>query len=340
MLVRAALVTFLMVNASAAIATPPDVHLEVLLEERLSVDEPQRWLRMLGDLPFASVRMRQLRSGEKPEIDRKSKTSGLIHVRAVLDVKGVLRVPDERFRFSDRQRIRQWIEQLKAGDVEPPVAFGLSADELVAVRRTLRTPAIRKTRDQPLSQVVEEIRSNLGMTVKIDADAAVRLRAGQTVKDELSGISSGTALAAALRPMGLAVAPTRSTAGVLSLRIASGRAVPEAWPVGWEPETPDRETIPKLFDFLRVEIASTPLDEALTALQGRLEVPFLMDHNALAARNIDPSTQRVRFPAKRTFYKRVLDQLLFQARLEAEFRIDDAGRPFVWITTIGRSSDG
>ena len=44
---------------------------------------------------------------------------------------------------------------------------------------------------------------------------------------------------------------------------------------------------------------------------------------------------RVRFPAKRTFYKRVLDQVLFQARLEAELRVDDANRPFIWVTTIG-----
>jgi hypothetical protein len=200
----------------------------------------------------------------------------------------------------------------------------------------LSTPAIGKTHDQPLSQVVEEICSKLGMTVEIDANAAARIRAGQTVRDELSGMSRGTALAAALRPMGLALVPTRSPTGTLSLRIAAGRRVPEAWPVGWEPETPDRDTIPKLFDFLQVEVAATPLNEALAALQGRLKVPFLLDHNALAAQEIDPSTRRVRFPAKRTFYKRVLDQLLFQARLEAELRTDDAGQPFIWITTIGR----
>ena len=335
MLVRAAIVTVVIINCSLAVAAPPSVHLEVLLEDRLRVGEPQRWLQMLDDLPFASVRMRQMRSGEQPEIDRKSRTNGPIYVRGVLGVKGVLQVPDQQFRFSDRLRLRQWIEQLQAGDVEPPVAFGLSADELVRVRRKLQAPIVRKTSDVSSSQVVEDIRSGLGLSVAIDVDAAARIRASGPVKDELFGVSSGTALAAVLRPMGLAVVPTRSATGSLSLRIAAGRSVPEAWPVGWEPETPDRETIPKLFDYLQVEIRPTPLDEALTALRNRLKVPFLIDHNALAARGIEPSQKRVRFPAKRTFYKRLLDQLLFQARLEVKLRTDDAGQPFVWIAPIG-----
>lgn len=335
MLVRAAICTLLLVSANSALGAAPQVHLEIVLEDRLRIGEPQRWLQMLQDLPFASVRMRQMRAGEKPEIDRKSKTTGPIHVRGVLGVNGFLRVPDNRFRFADRRRIQQWAEQLKAGDVEPPVAFGLTANELVSVRQKLSARVIRKTRDQSLSQVIQDIRSNLSIAVTIDPSAATRIRATEAVDDELSGMSSGTALAAALRPRGLALVPTRTAIGSLSLRITQGGNVPEAWPVGWQPETADRDTIPKLFDFLQVEVAATPLDEALAALQGRLDVPFLLDHNTLAAREIDPARKRVRFPAKRTFYKRVLDQLLFQARLEAKLRTDDAGQPFIWITAIG-----
>jgi len=333
MLVRAAIFVLLIVSANSALGAPPQVHLEVVLEDRLRVGEPQRWLQMLQDVPWASVQMRQMRAGEKPEIDRES--TGPIRVRAVLGVDGFLRVPDDRFRFSDRRRLQQWAEQLKAGDVEPPVAFGLTANELISVRQKLHTRVIRKTRDQSLSQVIQDIRSNLGIAVTIDAPATTRIRAAQAVDDELSGMSSGTALAAALRPNGLALVPTRSASGSLSLRITQGRDVSEAWPVGWQPETADRDTIPKLFDFLQVEIVATPLDEALAALQGRLDVPFLLDHNTLAAPEIDPSKKRVRFPAKRTFYKRLLDQILFQARLEAKLRTDDAGQPFIWITAIG-----
>ncbi len=336
MLARAAIVTIILVTAGPMLAAPPDVHLEVLLEDRMRVGEPQRWLGMLDDMPFASVRMRQARAGEAPEIDRPSKTNGPIRIRGLLSSKGILRVPDEQFRFSDRGRMRRWIEELKVGDVEPPVAFGLTANELLSVRRELSTPVIQKTLNQPLSKVVDDVRSNLTIAIRMDPTATTRIRLNQPVEDELTGLSSGTALAAALRPMGLAIVPKRSADDSISLRIVPGRNASEAWPVGWDLDKPNREALPKLFDFLQVEIVATPLDEALLALQKRLDVPFLLDHNSMAARNINPSEKQVRFPSKRTFYKRVLDQLLFQARLEAQPRIDDAGEPFIWITTIGR----
>ena len=338
MLVRAAALIFVLSSSTPALAAPPDVHLEVLLADRLRVGEPQRWLRMLQDLPLASVRMRQIRAGETPEIDRKSKTGGPIYVRAILTIKGTLRVPEEQFQFSERRRIQQWIEELQVGDVEPRMAFGLTAKELVAVRRALSKPVLQETKGQSFSQFVADIKSNLNVPLATDPNVGVLPRAAGDVADELRGVSSGTALVSVLRRSGMGLVPKRSSEGSLTLRIVAERAVPEVWPVGWEPEAPARESIPKLFDFLQVEIAPTPLDETLTALQSRLEVPFLLDHNGIARQGIDLSEKRVRFPSKRTFYKRVLDQVLFQALLEAELRTDDAGKPFIWITPIRRST--
>ena len=44
----------------------------------------------------------------------------------------------------------------------------------------------------------------------------------------------------------------------------------------------------------------------------------------------------VSFPLKRTFYKKALENVLFQARLRSELRVDEAGTPFLWISSTKR----
>jgi hypothetical protein len=119
------------------------------------------------------------------------------------------------------------------------------------------------------------------------------------------------------------------------LRIAKPTRRDEAWPVGIKPgpKMPPGELAPALFKFVNVEINERPLEEAVGAIQARVEIPVLWDHNALAKHAVDVQTQ-VTFAPKKTFYKNILDDLLHQAMLRSELRVDDADRPFLWITTI------
>ncbi len=87
-----------------------------------------------------------------------------------------------------------------------------------------------------------------------------------------------------------------------------------------------------MFKFVNVEINDRPLSEALESLQERVQLPLLFDHNALARHEVDLNTH-VNFPAKNTFYKKIIDQLLFQVLLKSELRVDEAGTPFLWITS-------
>ncbi len=68
------------------------------------------------------------------------------------------------------------------------------------------------------------------------------------------------------------------------------------------------------------------------AIQKRLEAPVLYDHNSLARSGIDIANKQVSLPATNTYYKEILDQLLKQASLKSEIRVDEAGRPFLWIS--------
>ena len=84
-------------------------------------------------------------------------------------------------------------------------------------------------------------------------------------------------------------------------------------------------------EFLNVEIEGYTLQEAIDAIAPRLKLPIFWDHAAFAEHKIDPATIQVHVPRTRTFYKRILDRVLAQARL-AELRVDEAGTAFLWIS--------
>ena len=65
-----------------------------------------------------------------------------------------------------------------------------------------------------------------------------------------------------------------------------------------------------------------------------VEVPILMDYNAMARHGIDPAKAMVAMPAMRTVYATALRRLLGKVGLRYEIRVDEAGKPFLWITTM------
>ncbi|MDG2381696.1 MAG: hypothetical protein P8N76_08475 [Pirellulaceae bacterium] len=323
--------------AATTMGATPRVYLEVLSDRGAAVNAPQQWLRMLRNLPLASIRLRQRRDGETFNVDRQGgEASRTIRVKAILGTDGVLRVPDHRFRLSDRQKMKQWIENLESSSdgntITERVAFGMTGPQLDRVRRLLSTPVRIKTIDEPFSKFFQHIQSIT--TIPIRTGVATRIGDDKPIENELSGLSCGTALAAALQSKGLAWAPAVSPDGTLRVDIIDGRTAKQRWPVGWKTETPTRQMLPKLFESLSTEIVDTPLKDVLAAIQQRLGVPILIDHESIARKRIEPMKVKVAFPAKRTFYKRILDRVLFQAGLQAEIRNDDADRPFIWLTPL------
>ena len=73
--------------------------------------------------------------------------------------------------------------------------------------------------------------------------------------------------------------------------------------------------------------------ECLEAIGKRVKTPVLLDRKALSKHNIDPKKASVSLPNKRTTYSLALRKLLFQAKQKFEVRYDDAGTPFLWVTT-------
>ena len=293
-------------------AAPPRVDLEVALDDSTLATHARTWSDLLAQAGFSSIRIRSS-NNDSPSIQMTGTSSSPAYrVIGVLSDQNQLMLPKGRFGLSDRGKIEQWLQKLREGGEEAlsikPVAFGLLPKQLVAVHEALKVPVEFATLGKPPREAAKKI------------------------ADELQGLTSGTALAAILRPLGLVMFPEKN-AGEIRLRITDSRSAKEHWPIGWPTKENPRETLPELFKYLPVEIENTPLIESLTAIAGRLKTPLLFDHNALARDNVDLN-MKVSLPRANTFYGRAFDRLLFQARLKYDLRLDEADKPFLWVTTL------
>ena len=315
------------------------VELELVIEPGSPVTASQRWLAALKDVPFHAVRIRSARPGERVEVRQHSRAgSPTLQVTGLLTERNTLRLPGGEFRMGDTPGVMAWLARIQQG-AEPQRqdargAFGLTPTRLVAIHEALSVPIAFATRGEPSFEVLKRTAAGLPLSFAADAEARGAMASADPVADELQGLSAGTALSAVLRPLGLVMVPREQADGTVRLHIVDFRQAPESWPVGWPPQQPPRETAPQLFAFLNVEIEDTPLADALDAIRTRLELPMLFDHNSLARHRIDPARVQVALPAGRTYYLGAVSRLLNQAQLKNDLRVDEAGRPFLWISTF------
>ena len=335
-MIAAACSTLLSLMATAR-AAEPRVDLEVIIEAGFVPTEAAKWSKLLDDAGFSSVRMRSGKMNESAALEASGGSTKVYRVIGVLNANGQLELPRGRFGLSDRSRIEEWLRKLRDNGEEgitlTPTAFGLLPRELVSVHEALAVPVKSATSGRPPREVAKEIAA--GLTLKFTTDAAGQraLATEEPIADELQGLTSGTALAALLRPLGLAMVPEKS-GRELRLRISMMQSAKEHWPVGWPPKGNPRETLPELFKILNVEINKAPVGEVIQAISGRLKAPALIDRNSLAAAQIDLAAAPVELPETKIYYARVLDRLLFQAKLKYELRVDEVGKPFLWVTTL------
>lgn len=320
-------------------AAEPIVQLELVTEQGFPITGAQRWMQALQDVGAVGMRIRSGNPGDRAEIKKEgSDTSPIYYVVGILTARNQLALPGKTFSISDRRGIAAWIDQLKdsgsEGVTTRPAAFGLTGKQIVAVHEALTVPVTFSTKGKPVIEVARGISKLVSLKFTVDASAKRALAGQETVADELQGMSAGAALAAAIRPLGLVMAPIKPRGQEPQLRIGDVRDIKETWPIGWTPGKPPGKTLPKLFEFLTVEIEDYTLIEALDVLRKRIDAPLLMDYNAMARHEIDPAAIKVSFPKSRSFYKKIIDRLLYQAKLKSELRVDESGSAFLWITTI------
>jgi len=331
-------VAIALLPASTALAEP-SVRLEVFTDAGTPPAYTYKWLEQLKAVDFDGVRIRSGRGSDKVQmVNVGSDAAPSYQVTGRLTGDNVLYLPGGRFSLGDRGRISAWLEQIRQGESGGggKQAFGLTSEELVEVHEGLATGVSFETKEITPKEAVRGISRTIALQIEIDPTVMDAFATDEKVYDELEGVGCGTALAAILRPLGMVFAPRKNSAGKIQLHITDFRKAEESWPVGWPPEEKERDIAPKLFEFLPVTINNVALSDAMTAIGARMEMPMLYDHNAMARHGIDPTKVPVSIPSGRTYYKKVIDRVLFQGKLRAEVRIDESGSPLLWISTIKR----
>ena len=313
------------------------VELIVVTEARVATDVHD-WLRMLTKAGAAHVRIRGSQPNDQVGVEVQGSAERPAYVvTAMITARGELVVPGARFGRNDGARLSAWLAELAARGPadrrEPTSAFGLTAKQYDQVRADLAQPAGTTTLSAVRSEVVQALGRRLQFRVQFQGVQPQSL-GDDKVAEELSGFSCGTALACLLRPAGLCLVPVVRAGEPVYAIVESSKAGREIWPVGWEPEKPARDVVPALYEFLTVNIQGVTAARAANAIAQRLKVPLLLDHNALARHGIDLEKVQVSVPRGRTTHSLVLHKILFQARVKEELRVDESGKPFLWVTSI------
>jgi hypothetical protein len=342
-------VSIFFVMAARACAAAP-IELELATERGVQITAPHEWLQLLTELGIDDVRIRAARPGDEPRVENRGTSERPRYlVTGILTVRNELRLPGRTFSRGDRSRLADYFAQLAADGGEsltaPRGMFGLTDKEIEAVFADLAQPINFETKGQSPRAVIDRLQSSFAVDFAIETDDRAVSRAAP-LDDELKGLTAGTGLAILLRNSGLVLRPHKPRGQALVYRIAPadpdsidsstlGKATdhaPKHWPIGWELQKTLGATAPSLFEYRNAEIDGYTLAETLAAISPRLKIPLYLDHAALTANGIDPAKIQVRMARTRTFYKRVIDRVLSQARLGSDLRIDEAGSPFLWIT--------
>ncbi len=326
------------VMAQSATGSKAAIEIEVIFEPGVSANAAaQKWAKQLGDLGFGSVRFRQIQNGDSVGVDRHgSGASASYQVTAQLNSRGTLVTTGGQFSYGDGAKLKKWLDDVQAGGGMPgqrKTLFGLSGKQLDEVKKDLSSTVTFSTKGLRPEQAIEKIRAQLKTPLTIDRAIEKAIAADDPVRDEFVGLSAGTALAAIARPAGGVVVPRTGAKGV-ELAIAAPQANAEMWPIGWPPEEKDEaNVVPVLYQFTDVEIDGVTAEEAIDAIQTRLKMPLVWDYNNMVRGRVDLK-KTVKVKAGKTYYRRILDQVLYQAGLKCEVRSDDAGKPLLWITTL------
>ena len=299
----------------------------------------QQWAKALDKGGIPNVR---IRSGGEDELKPGIETAGTPE-RPVYNVTGVvvsreeILLPGGRYKRSEIGRLKAWLDDLAQNGLPSQrpakVAFGMTQPQYDELRKALAKPVKFTTQGVARSAAVDKIVRQLSIPLKF-ADGSLREVGDDKIEDELSDLTCGTALAALLRPAGYCLIPKNSNGTMELSAVKSRPELKEIWPVGMPPEKTVQEILPKMMEFLPVNVQNVSAATAAEAIGKRLAAPVLYDRVGLARHGIDPAKAMVALPRSQTTYSLALKKLLFQARLKFEVRVDEAGTPFLWIRTI------
>ncbi len=338
--IRTSLALLLAIAFTTIASAENRVTLEVITEKGISITALQAWSKLLQGKGADSVQVRSGHDGERVGIEEiGSGRTKSFQVKAILSKNETLHMPDGK-RFSKRNlgELPAWFNRIKVGGEEElkrtPGKDGMTAAEREDLLAKLAKKIDFDTKGEPLDVLLGGIRRTVGLEFRASSSIIAKAQS-LAVKDDLKGISGGTAIAILLRPYDMVMVPKREVGGAIHLHVLPRTGQEDAWPIGHTPKENAGQVCPVLFQFIDVEINRKPLEDVLAAILPRLKTPMFLDHYKIEKDDLNLSVD-VRFPKDKTFYKKILDHVLYQAMLTLELKVDEAGTPFLWVTSAKR----
>ncbi len=225
-------------SGSFSAAADAHVEFELVTEKGFPPASTQKWFQTFTELKVAGVRIRTAQPADKPKIDVTGKQeSPRYKVVGTITARGVLVVPGGQFTVNDGPRIAKWMRELANNGIEgvttPKSAFGLTKTQIEEVTKELARPVDFDTKGAKATEVAKQLVAGLKLKTTVNKDAKRSLAEDDPVRDELRGLSTGTALAAVLRPAGAILRPAKPEGGELGYGIESSKSAVESWPIGW-----------------------------------------------------------------------------------------------------------
>ncbi len=301
--------------------------------------QAQRWGKIFSEMG-ETARIRQPLPSDKPEIrETKRGTFRILKVVGELNRKGDLVFPQKTFSMSQTDQIKAWLDELKVygaqGSPDGKKFWGLNKKQFDDVVKALSVPVSKETKDKPLMEVVDALPIDKTYPVIVHPDAREEFFKIETaeLRQEIQGVSSGTALAVLLRERGFGFRPLRTPSASIELTIQSLSEISDPWPVGWDinDSKPRNFIIPNLYKFVKTGFEEAPLQRVLDAISEQTKTSILIDYNLCEQKEIDVAEAAVSYPEKQTAWSLVLGSVVRQARLTHKIMLDEAGRPFVWV---------
>lgn len=332
------LTTALSVIAIQSVEAQNRVELEILVDTNSDPSKRQEWMELLSEAGADSLRMRSARAGDKLKVS--STPSGDYDVIKIVGqlTRNKIVLPGGTFSKRDVGGIRALLNQLRADGAEVTLsekkAFGLTSKQLVGLHTDLSSSYLQSTKGVSVSEILSNINDKIKTPIGLTDAAKAAIAEDYTFEDELQGLASGTVLAAVARPLGLVVVPTRPQGSEIKLILKSSADADEHWPIGWPNNKPNSQIVPAMYEHFSLRIENIPLRKVLDAIEKKGKVPFVYDYNSLAERDVNLE-KGVSLTETRIVRIRALSKLLSgsRQRLNYEIRLDEADKPFIWIST-------
>lgn len=326
---------FIFLALSTCQATAAVVDLEVAMETVLPITRIKAWASFLQKAGFTNVQLRSAKLTDMPKVKTLGRKESPTYVVTGILAGNTLHLPGGTFKYGQIDEAKLWIKRLQ-GDGAVALttqkgAYGLSRDQIVEVYDQLTLKVKAETAGQSTKEVIRSISRIWNLQVFVDPAARTQLFSEVPFKDELHGVTSGTAMAIVLKSTGLIMLPDKPVGSGVRIRITKPVKDLDFWPVGWESSQNPGKTAPDLFNELSVEIKNTEISKTVAAIGQRLQTPIFFDYASITTRGISLD-KKVNVPAGKIFYKKILDIALSQAGLHCEVMVDEANQPFLWVS--------